>query len=230
MNDANIERIVTTYLAEHPNFFARHPQLLDILHIPHTQKGTLSLVEMQLERQRTYIKELETELLKFSRLAQQESDIFLALMPLQQKLSNTYQFLQGIEILNRWAASFELQQAKILLFHDQWEQNPDVPQQYWLDRKAFEIIRLERFGLRRFYLGELSNKEKSLMFLPEEFPVGSVACCFLGNKTPHKPTALLLFNARDTRHFHNGQDISFLRHLVDIVQLHLHRWLQNYER
>ncbi|HBO37264.1 MAG TPA: DUF484 family protein [Pasteurellaceae bacterium] len=230
MDNQLTEQQVTAYLRQHPMFFANHLDLLDILRIPHAQKGMISLIEMQLERQREYIKELETELTKFARLAHQEPDIFLGLMPVQQKLSTTNHFLQGIEKLNQWAQSFDLQQAKILLFNDQWNKNADVPAQYWLDRKAFELIRLERFGLRHFYLGELTNREKSLMFLPEEFPIGSVACCLLGTKNTHKPTALLLFNARDARHFHNGQDTTFLKHLVDIVELHLHRWLLNYEK
>ena len=79
-------------------------------------------------------------------------------------------------------------------------------------------------GLRQFYLGDLSNKEKALMFLPEELPIGSVAICRLGG-TPQKTTALLLFKSRDTDRFHNDQDTTFLRHLVDIVELHLGRWL-----
>ena len=79
-------------------------------------------------------------------------------------------------------------------------------------------------GLRQFYLGDLSNKEKALMFLPEELPIGSVAICRLGG-TPQKPTALLVFKSRDTDSFHNDQDTTFLRHLVDIVELHLGRWL-----
>ena len=224
------EQDIINYLKNHPTFFANHLELLDTLIIPHAQKVNLSLIEMQLERQRQYIKELESELTKFGRLAQQEPDIFLGLMPLQQKLSATNHFLQGIEKLNQWVKSYELQAAKILLFNDQWEKNPDVPAQYWIDRKAFELIRLERFGLRHFYLGELTNREKSLMFLPDELPIGSVACCLLGAKTLQKPTALLLFCAHDVRHFHNGQDTAFLRHLVDIVELHLHRWLLNYER
>ena len=230
MDSQLTEQQIAEYLAQHPTFFTNHLELLDILYIPHVQKGTLSMIEMQLERQRQYIKELETELTKFGRLAQQEPDIFLGLMPLQQKLSTTNHFVEGVEKLNRWVQHYDLQQAKILLFTDQWEKNTDVPEQYWLDRKAFELIRLERFGLRHFYLGELTNREKSLIFLPEEFPIGSVACCLLGAKTPQKPTALLLFKAHDTRHFHNGQDTAFLKHLVDIVTLHLHRWLMNYEK
>ena len=111
------------------------------------------------------------------------------------------------------------------IWGDAWQKNETIPEQYWIDRKAFELIRLERLGLRQFYLGDLSNKEKHLMFLPEEFPIDSVAICLLGAKTSHKPTALLLFTARDTARFHNGQDTTFLKHIVDIVELHLGRWV-----
>lgn len=225
------DKQVQDYLKQHPDFFAHHLDLLEKMFVPHAQKGELSLVEMQLERQRERIKELESELNKLSRLAMQDQDIFLGLMPLQQKLAATQHFLQGIEKLNQWASHYQLQQAKILLFKDQWQQNQDVPAQYWLDRNAFELIRLERFGLRYFYLGELTHKEKTLMFLADEFPIGSVACCLLGvNAHHHKANAILLFAAREAHHFHCGQDTAFLRHLVDIVELHLHRWLLNYQK
>ncbi|MDU8923607.1 DUF484 family protein [Pasteurellaceae bacterium LIM206] len=230
MNDET-ENMVEAYLREHADFFANHLDLLDTLKIPHAQKGQLSLVEMQLERQREQIKALELMLDKFGRLAHQEQDIFLALIPLQQKLAHAEHFLEGVEVLNQWAKSYELQQAKILLFNDHWQKNSDVPEQFWLDRKGFELIRLERLGLRKFYLGELTNKEKSLIFTPDELPVGSIACCLLGVRSnQHQPTAILLFSARDTRRFYNGQDTAFLRHLVDIVELHLHRWLLNFEQ
>ena len=79
-------------------------------------------------------------------------------------------------------------------------------------------------GLRQFYLGDLSNKEKALMFLPEELPIGSVAICRLGGTSQNQP------------HFYSSnletltvsitiKDTTFLRHLVDIVELHLGRWI-----
>ena len=145
-------------------------------------------------------------------------------MPLQKKLFQTEDFIAINEKLDDWAKGYELEGAKILLFTDSGQKNNSIPEQHWLDRKAFELIRLERMGLRQFYLGDLSNKEKALMFLPEELPIGSVAICRLGG-TPQKPTALLLFKSRDTDRFHNDQDTTFLRHLVDIVELHLGRWL-----
>ena len=95
------------------------------------------------------------------------------------------------------------------------KKNESIPEQHWLDRKAFELIRLERMGLRQFYLGDLSNKEKALMFLPEELPIGSVAICRLGG-TPQKPTALLLFKSRDTDRFHTTKTQHFFDILVDM--------------
>lgn len=219
------EQNIITYLRERPDFFTTHPELLAKLSVVHPQKGTLSLVEAQLEQQRQQIKTLTAFLEKFHQLAYQEADIFYALMPLQKKLFQAENFQHGDEKLKQWAQSYELDGAKILLFRDAWQKNESIPEQYWIDRKAFELIRLERLGLRQFYLGDLSNKEKHLMFLSEEFPIGSVTICLLGAKTSHKPTALLLFTSRDTARFHNGQDTTFLKHIVDIVELHLTRWL-----
>ncbi|WP_439257661.1 DUF484 family protein [Lonepinella sp. BR2271] len=225
MNENELEQQVVNFLQKTPHFFAQHLDLLDNLVIPHAQKGSLSLVEMQLERQREQIKTLQAELAIFQNLAHQEQDIFFALMPLQKKLACTETLEQGVEVLNQWAKKFDLQQVKLLLFRDKW-QGEQIGENYWLDRKGFEWIRLERFGLRRFYLGELSNREKSLLFFLDELPVGSVACCLLGVKpNQHQANGILLFSARDTQHFYNGQDTAFLSHLVNIVELHLHRWL-----
>ena len=219
------EQDIADYLKNHPDFFTHRPELLQQLSIPHShEEGTISLVEAQLAQQREQIKTLTQLLEKFHQLAHQEADIFFALLPLQKKLFQTEDFIAINEKLDDWAKGYELEGAKILLFTDSWQKNNSIPEQHWLDRKAFELIRLERMGLRQFYLGDLSNKEKALMFLPEELPIGSVAICRLGG-TPQKPTALLLFKSRDTDRFHNDQDTTFLRHLVDIVELHLERWL-----
>lgn len=217
---------IIDYLKTHPDFFTQHPELLNSLTVHHPQKGTISLVEAQLAQQRKQITALTAQLEKCHQLVIQEADIFFALMPLQKKLFQAQDLLSAEKKLDQWAKSYELDGAKILLFTDSWEKTDGLSEAIWIDRKAFEIIRLERLGLRQFYLGDLSNKEKALMFLPEELPIGSIACCLLGTKTTHKPTALLLFRSRDTQRFHNGQDVSFLKHLVDIVDIHLERWLQ----
>ncbi|OOF86033.1 DUF484 family protein [Rodentibacter ratti] len=219
------EQDIIHYLESHPDFFTRHSSLLRNLTFHHPQKGTISLIEAQLTQYRQEITALSSQLEKFHQLATQEADSFFALIPLQKKLFQAQDFLSVEKKLDQWAKSYELDGAKILLFTDSWKKTENISPNYWIDRKAFEIIRLERLGLRQFYLGELTGKEKSLMFLPEEFPIGSVACCLLGTKETHKPTAILLFRSRETQRFHNGQDVSFLKHLVDIVDIHLEKHL-----
>lgn len=219
------EQDIIHYLEAHPDFFTQYPSLLKKLTFQHPQKGIISLTEAQLVQQRQQITILTSQLEKLHQLAIQEADIFFALIPLQKKLFQAQDFLSMEKKLDQWAKSYELEGAKILLFTDSWNKTENIPPHNWIDRKAFDIIRLERLGLRQFYLGELSGKEKSLMFLPEELPISSVACCLLGKKDSHKPTALLLFSSRDPQRFHNGQDISFLKHLVDIVDIHLEKYL-----
>ncbi|NBI13797.1 DUF484 family protein [[Haemophilus] felis] len=233
MQELSAEQVIR-YLQRNPDLLLEYPETLDFLNLYSAQKNTLSLVELQLERQRQRIKALEAELEKFTQLAVQNSDIFLGLLPLQQQLSQASNFSEGVQKLDQWIQRFEVKQAKILLFNDTWEKCASLQDEIWLDRKAFDIVRLERFGLSRFYLGELTHKEKTMLFLPEEFPIGSVACCLLGAKnsqqTLSQPNALLLFSAHEANHFHNGQDTKFLKHLVDIIELHLNRWIDHLKK
>lgn len=225
------ENDVVAYLQNNPDFFTQHLDLLEKLNLAYKEKGMISLVEIQQQRLRNKINQLENQLDQLSQLAIQEQDIFLALMPLQQKLFHANSFAQAVARINEWAKSYQLQQAKILLFKDKYQQNEHIAEECWLDRNAFEIIRLERFGLRQFYLGELTNKEKSLLFLPQEFPIGSVACCLFGvNNKQHQADAMLIFSSADVQHFHQNQNVQFLRHLVNLVEVHLARWLQDYRK
>lgn len=227
--DEKLELATAEYLRSQPDFFQRHLSLLDQLNVSHRKKGTLSLVEMQLERQREKIRQLEKELRDLTALAEYNSGIFFSLMPLQQQLSHCTTLVEGEKVLNLWANSLGLQQAKLLLLRDSWLPIDELPPQYWLDRRAFEIIRLERLGLRRFYLGQLTHKEKTLMFLPEEFPIGSVACCLLGREL-NQVNAILLFSSHDEKHFHREQDTLFLQKLTEMLMPHLWHWLAAYQK
>ena len=42
------EKEVEIYLEEHPDFFINKNQLLSSLHLPHSKKGSISLVEKQM--------------------------------------------------------------------------------------------------------------------------------------------------------------------------------------
>jgi len=56
------EQIVADYLTDHPEFFQRHSQLISELKIPHGERGTVSLVERQLEAQRERYSQLQKQM------------------------------------------------------------------------------------------------------------------------------------------------------------------------
>ncbi|OBX03935.1 hypothetical protein QV06_08620 [Gallibacterium genomosp. 3] len=223
--DVDFEQQIDQYLQAHPDYFSRHQALLDQLVIHHQRKGMISLVEAQLGRQREKIATLENALNQVSSTVQQNETLFFSLLPLQKQLYQAKDIIEASRDLDQWAKTLGLKQGKILLLKDAW-QSESVTSQYWLDRKAFEIIRLERFGLQSFYLGKLTNREKSLLFLPEELPIGSVAICLLNNKQNHKPYhAVLVFTALHEGHFYRGQNTDFLETLIELIEPLFHQWL-----
>ena len=139
--------------------FTHHPELLQQLTIPHShEEGTISLVEAQLAQQREQIKTL-TNTSKISSTCSSRSRYLLCSLAFAEKLFQTEDFITINEKLDDWAKGYELEGAKILLSLTAGKKGHHS-EQHWLDRKAFELIRLERMGLRQFYLGDLSNKEK----------------------------------------------------------------------
>ncbi|TNH04643.1 DUF484 family protein [Testudinibacter sp. TR-2022] len=217
---------VADYLYQHPDFFQDYPQLLDQLQVIHRQKGVLSLVEAKLQRQRDQLQRQQQELDTIHKMAEHNERMFFSLLPLQTRFSQAKRLPDGLTILQDWTTALGLQKGTLLLFRDSWVESEEIAAHNWLDRTAFEIIRLERFGLQRHYLGTLTHREKTLLLLPEDFPIGSVALCLLGKrKSRHPYTAVLLFAAKDERHFHRHQETTFLQQLAEMVEQHLDHWL-----
>ncbi|MFT4994957.1 MAG: hypothetical protein ACI965_001999, partial [Paraglaciecola sp.] len=67
---------VSHYLASHPNFFAQHGSLLINMQIPHAQKGTVSLVELQAEQLRKKTSLLNHKLNQLISIAKQNEEIY----------------------------------------------------------------------------------------------------------------------------------------------------------
>lgn len=220
------ESAVVAFLQAHPDFFQHHQELLDSLEIHHHEKGVLSLVEVKLQRQRDQLTKQQYELNTIRTIAEHNERMFFSLLPLQERLSKSKTFSQGMAALQEWTTALGLLKGTVLVFRDSWEASEGIPSENWLDRSAFDIIRLERFGLKRHYLGKLTHREKTLMFLPEDFPLGSVAFCLLGKRKSKKPyTAVLVFSARDEHHFHPAQDTTFLQQLAEVIERQLNYWL-----
>ena len=85
-NDLLAAHVVYDYLQDHPEFFQQYPQLLSSLRLPHQQRGSVSLVERQLELQREKIQALEDDITRLMSVARHNEQIFLAFNQLQAQL------------------------------------------------------------------------------------------------------------------------------------------------
>ena len=56
------ELLIREYLLDKPDFFARYPEILLAMRLPHGERGTVSLVERRQELLRNRVNQLEEEI------------------------------------------------------------------------------------------------------------------------------------------------------------------------
>ncbi|KZW49365.1 3',5'-cyclic-nucleotide phosphodiesterase [Vibrio parahaemolyticus] len=84
--DALTAEVVAQYLKDHPDFFVQRPELVDRLSLPHADLGAVSLVHIQMNRQRQRIEELEEEITTLMSLAANNDRTFYEFMDLQGQI------------------------------------------------------------------------------------------------------------------------------------------------
>lgn len=196
--------VVADHLQQHPDFFLQHPRLLAELRLPHQQKGSISLVERQLELQREKIHALEEEITRLMGVARHNELIFRALnqlhvelmqcqdsADLQQHLTTFTQAMPGVHACQLF--SF-LDEAAKPTYQD------------------FELLLNRRLNHQQLYLGRLNQEEQQMLF-PSS--IHSVALQLI--KVQDKPLALLAFGSEQDDHFQPEMDNLFLEHLAELV-------------
>ncbi|AYH49865.1 MULTISPECIES: DUF484 domain-containing protein [Dickeya] len=215
--------LVLQYLRQHPDFFIRHSHQTETMRIPHPVRGSVSLVEWQLARQRQRIQYLEEEIALLTEQATRNEELFSQLLQLQMALSTAASLQELLDRLHRWARKLGLSGAAIRLFTDRWRIGaPSDFTHLALNRTVFEPLRIQRLGERHHYLGTLNGPEL-LLLLPQARHVGSVALSLMGK---NGDLGLLIFSSRDSHHYQDGMGTDLLQHLATIIPVLLERWIE----
>ncbi|ADN00430.1 DUF484 domain-containing protein [Dickeya dadantii] len=215
--------LVLQYLRQHPDFFIRHSHQTETMRIPHPVRGSVSLVEWQLARQRNRIQYLEEEIALLTEQATRNEELFSQLLQLQMTLSTAVSLQELLDRLHRWARKLGLSGATIRLFADRWRIGaPSDFTHLALNRTMFEPLRIQRLGERHHYLGTLNGPEL-LLLLPQARQVGSVALSLMGK---NGDLGLLIFSSRDSHHYQDGMGTDLLQHLATIIPVLLERWIE----
>ncbi|GAA3542537.1 DUF484 family protein [Zobellella aerophila] len=206
------ETQVADYLRDRPDFFLRHRTLLEQLRLPHQQKGSVSLVEARLERQRQRIQALEEEITGLMTVAGENERIFRVYVDLFPRLFACSSLSQLERLLARTFQQLRLS-AIVLVIDPRWRPGPSV-----LSGEQLERLYRERLVNRDIYLGRLGKDEKQRLF--GDAMVSSCALVRLGARGEQ---GLLAFGSVDAGHYGAEKDTLFLSQLADVVSLLLPR-------
>ncbi|CAI0904418.1 DUF484 domain-containing protein [Serratia entomophila] len=214
---------VMQYLLQNPDFFIRNARRVEQMRVPHPVRGTVSLVEWHLARQRNHIDRLEEEITLLMEQASANETLFASLLHLQANLATAESLQDMLNRLQRWARGFGLAGANIRLFADRW--NIGAPSDFThlaLARSAFEPLRIQRLGSEQHFLGSLNGPEL-LLLLPQAKQVGSVALSMLGDDGE---LGMVIFSSRDTQHYQQGMGTVMLNQLARMLPELLERWIE----
>ena len=199
--------VVAQYLSDCPDFFLNRQELVEKLALPVREQGAVSLVEVQLKRQRQRISELEEEITQLMSLAADNDRTFNEFMDLQEKVLESTSVKELIGSIHSKAGELGLK-AYILLTN-----TPD--EAYRISEEALRLFTTNHFNGKRAYLGRLRGSDRELLFGDQEVPeLGSYVVLPL---TKSSSQGILAFSSEDGGHFQPHMDTLFLRHLALIV-------------
>ncbi|QBL08051.1 DUF484 family protein [Rheinheimera sp. D18] len=193
--------VIGEYLQDHPEFFQQYPQLLNSLRLPHQQRGSVSLIERQLELQREKIQALEDDITRLMSIARQNEHVFLAFNQLQAQLYQAKNVKDIQASLQQFTTAMpQVQECRLLRFTD--EQSAD----------EFKLLLSRRLNQQGVYLGRLNKEEQQGLFPAN---IHSVALILISNA--EQPLALLAFGSEQDDHFQPSMDKLFISHLASIL-------------
>ncbi|PTO84950.1 DUF484 family protein [Vibrio splendidus] len=204
--DALTAEVVAEYLRDNPDFFQDRKGLVDRLAINNVEQGAVSLVEVQLKRQRHRIEDLEEEITGLMSLAANNDKTFYEFMDLQAHVLKCSDFMQVIKAVEQKALDLGLKAHVRIL---------SQPGFYKLSEERYSKFSLNHFNGKDAYLGRLRKADRHDLFGDFQVPeLGSYVVLPLAKQSP---LGLLAFSSEDGGHFQPHMDTLFLRHLALVV-------------
>ena len=213
------EDTIVDHLRAHPDFFERHPRLVEGLHLPHAAGGeTISLVERQVAVLRQKNRELENRLRELVGVARSNEALAQKIHRLATRLLEATTGEQGLETLESCLREdFGANQTVVVLFHDSSEiiQEPDTRFLRRMNKADPALKSFATFmdgGLPR--CGRVRDAQKEFLFPGDGAVIASVALVPLG---PRCATGMMAIGSRDADRFNPTMSTDFLARIGDLA-------------
>lgn len=197
---------VAEYLREHPDFFVRHPSLLEQLSVPASEQGVVSLVHIQLQRQRERIVLLEEEITTLMTLAADNDRTFHDFMQLQEQILRSSTLMEVCRAIENKALEMNLSAYIRLIDCDN--------SQYALTHESYQRFMTNHLNGKSAYLGRMKKADRAALLGCRDTPeMGSYVVLPLSAESSQ---GVLAFSSIDGGHFQPHMDTLFLRHLAQV--------------
>ncbi|MGF1698605.1 DUF484 family protein [Vibrio lamellibrachiae] len=200
--------VVAEYLQDNPDFFLQRRPLVDRLSLPHQEQGAVSLVHIQLNRQRSRIEELEEEITTLMSLAAKNDRTFHEFMDLQEQVLKCEDLNSVFIAIEEKAKSLSLL-AHIRLVDAQ-------KSKYAAKQESIQRFAVNHLNGKDAYLGRLRKADR-LELLGEETHAPELGSYVVLPLIKENTLGVLAFSSDDGGHFQPHLDTLFLRHLALVV-------------
>lgn len=213
---------VASYLTEHPEFFVDREDLLLKILVPHETKGTVSLVEKQVDVMRTRQKETRGQLNDFVESAERNKAIFDKSRKLILDLiaaTSSNEFFEALE--KSLKRDFGCKAYALVVFGARPKQINHFTSRVTADSARSYVGSLMKS--REPTLGVLRPEEQDFLFRHQSEKVKSAAV--LSVKERNKQMALLAIGSEDPGYFSSTMDTLFIGFIADTLAKLLPRHL-----
>lgn len=202
---------VANYLMANPEFFAQNPSLVEKFNIPHTQKGSVSLVELQSEQLRKKVRTLNHKLSQLISIAKRNEEIYRIYADLNIRILKCTSMEDLVFTLEEVIQeNLNLASVSLMPFKGA-HALPEIQRRLFIEK---------RFKRDKFFFGRLSDHERKLLF-PEQ-DVKSVALLLLGDLGE---LGILAVGSTDPSHFNPDMDTLLISQLQQFLGILLPKLL-----
>jgi uncharacterized protein len=203
---------VRQYLVTHPEFFCEFPALVESMVIPHQQKGSVSLFELQGEQLRGKVRQLSHKLSQLISIAKRNEEIYRVYADLNLRLLKCTD-ISDVQYILEEVMQEKLQLSAVSLKPFKGAHAlPEIQQKLFTEK---------RFKKDMFFFGRLSEHEKQLLFTDNT--VGSVALMLLGMTGE---LGILAVASKDASHFHPEMDTLLITQLQQFLNILLPKLME----
>ncbi len=218
------EKDVAAYLSSNPDFFTNRDSLLLKLKLPHNDKGTVSLVEKQVEVLRDRQKKTKKQLNEFIKSAERNHEIFEQSKKLILNLmaaKNREEFFNALE--KSFKKDFQCKAYSLIIFGNRPRQINHFTSTVRAAAAREYVGALMR--AREPTLGVLRRDEQDFLFRHKSADVKSAAVLSVRDK--NKQIALLAIGSEHTRYFDSSMDTLFIGFIADALAKLLPRYVKS---